>query len=157
MRQTPILIALAAAFLAAGCGQGAKYVPVSGRVTVNGKPAGDLHVQFNPVATTGTAADGYGSHAVTDADGRYTLKVSSQQVTADGALVGRHRVAFGTRLKGEGGEFTGPSEDGLPLEKNDRERIPPEYNERTTVTFTVPAGGTESADFDLNIPGYERR
>src|SRR5262245_37542958 len=75
--------------LVLGCG-GPKLAPVSGRVTLNGKPLANAHVSFQPIAAPGEMNPGSGSYAITDADGRYTLRV----VEGDrpGAHIGKHRV-----------------------------------------------------------------
>jgi hypothetical protein len=95
---------------------------------------------------------GPGSAGTTDAGGRYTLEVSSQQHKGKGAVVGKHRVTIGTILPGEGANPTDPSvgtPDGEPLAG--KELIPPQYNQDSTLTFDVPAGGTDKADFDLRF------
>ena len=135
--------------LAVGCsGPGFDFVPVSGRVTKNGQPLANVRVTFQPEGEN----PGPGSAGTTDADGRYTLVVSSQQYQGDGAVAGRHRVAIGTILPGEGGPPTDSdvgSADGEPLAG--KELIPPEYNQDSTLTFDVPPGGTDRADFDLKF------
>ena len=68
--------------LAVGCsGPGFDFVPVSGRVTKNGQPLANVRVTFQPEGEN----PGPGSAGTTDADGRYTLVVSSQQYQGDGA------------------------------------------------------------------------
>jgi hypothetical protein len=140
---------LAACLLAIGCsGDGFKLVPVSGRVTKNGQPLANVRVVFQPIGDN----PGPGSAGTTDADGRYTLVVSSQQYSGNGAVVGKHRVTIGTILPGEGAKPTDPSvgsPDGEPLAG--KELIPPRFNQDSTLTFDVPAGGTDKADFDLKF------
>ena len=80
--------------LLVGCaGQG--LAPVSGRVTLDGKPAANVHVSFQPMATGGNINPGGGSYAIVDEDGRFTLKT----VDGDkrGAVVGKHRVEINIR------------------------------------------------------------
>jgi hypothetical protein len=148
MRQTSWLLAVP--LLVAGCsGDDFKLAPVSGRVTKNGHPLPNVRVVFQPMDGENP---GPGSVGTTDTDGRYTLVVSSQQHTGDGAVVGRHRVAIGTILPGEGEKPTDASVgsvDGAPLAG--RELIPPQYNQNSTLTFVVPPGGTDKADFDLQF------
>src|SRR5439155_21810734 len=68
--------ALAAAVLiTTGCGSGNKVVPVSGTVTLDGKPLANAHVAFQPEAPKGSQNAGVGSYGVTDASGKYTLKM----------------------------------------------------------------------------------
>jgi hypothetical protein len=148
------MIGLAAlALFAAGCGGGkVSYAPVSGRVTMDGKPLANVHVQYQPMASEGNNNPGPGSYGATDADGRYTLKISSQQVQGDGAVIGKHRVSIGTILEGEGKIPTDRSlgsEDGTPLAG--KEIIPERYNQNSTLTMDVPAGGRTDANFDLKM------
>ena len=79
-----------ALLLVLGCGGGAKVVPVTGRVTLNGKPLADAKVSFQPIAKEKSMeAAGPGSTGKTDAEGKFTLKTPTGQ---DGAVVGMHRV-----------------------------------------------------------------
>jgi hypothetical protein len=129
--------------LAMGC-TSRKYVPVSGRVTMNGKPLANATVSFQPIAREGAVeAAGAGSTGKTDANGEFTLKNIAGQ---DGALVGEHRVLISL--------LTVKEEDG------DRRRggppqmdvVPAQYNRDSKLTFTVPPGGTKNADFPLKSP-----
>ena len=147
MRKTSWLLAVCV--LAVGCsGDGFKLAPVSGRVTKNGRPLANVRITLQPEGEN----PGPGSAGTTDADGRYTLAVSSQQYTGAGAVVGRHQVRIGSILPGEGDRPTDPSvgsPDGEPLAG--KELIPPQYNQDSTLTFDVPPGGTDQADFDLKF------
>lgn len=134
---------------AAGCGGGPKVVPVSGVVYVDGKPKAGLHVVFQPIGSQANPNPGRGSHGITDGNGKYTLTYDG---TAPGAVVAKHKVAIATVLAGEGKNVdpeTG-SADGVPV-KGGREIIPSKYNDQTILTFDVPAGGTDKADFQLEI------
>jgi hypothetical protein len=134
----------------AGCGGDAKYVPVSGRVMMDGKPLPNAAVAFIPLGSDGREPAGYGSVGVTDAEGRYTLRVNSQQLQTDGALVGKHRVQITTGVSESlAREYTGPTEDGGPPPKfpKDYRRVPERYNDKSELTFEVPPGGTDKADF----------
>src|SRR5262245_11390251 len=68
-----------------GCSAGETPLPVSGVVTVDGKPQADVWVQLNPT-TGGRPASGQ-----TDAEGRCTLTTSE---AGDGAVRGAYRVTF---------------------------------------------------------------
>lgn len=135
-----------------GCSDGRpKFVPVSGRVLVDGQPVANLMVTFQPLQTEKNKDPGPGSAGITDAEGRFTLKVSSQQYSGTGAVVGKHKVRIGTILPGEG-QATDPSigsPDDAPLAG--KELIPPQYNQDTILTFEVPPGGTDQANFELYI------
>lgn len=82
----------AAVVLLLGCGggDGYKYVPVSGQITLGGKPVADARVSFAPVGSDNNRHPGVGSYGRTDADGRFSLKVVGTDQA--GAAVGKHRV-----------------------------------------------------------------
>jgi hypothetical protein len=65
----------------AGCG-GADYLPVSGAVTLDGKPVAGAAVAFVPVE------DGPVGNAITDAEGRFDLNTVNER----GVLAGNYRV-----------------------------------------------------------------
>src|SRR5215470_13236777 len=88
-RLLPLLAALAVG--AVGCGND-QVAPVSGRVTLDGQPLANAAVTFQPVRTEGKGNPGPGSGGFTDADGRYTLKVTGTE--ARGAVVGKHKVTI---------------------------------------------------------------
>ena len=78
-----------------------------------------------------------GSYGKTDKDGRYTLRT----VAADksGAAVGKHKVAI---------SLSQP--DPKNPEGAAKDLIPAKYNAKSDLTFDVPSGGTDKADFALN-------
>jgi hypothetical protein len=143
--------------LAAGCGSGYKYSPVSGRVTIDGKPVANLRISFQP---TGSSRDlkpkdpaaseqdpnynltpGPGSAAKTDAEGRYTLRVVGED--GEGAVMGRHRVRISQNSGGEDELHPGGGGGGGLAEL-----LPPKYNSETELTFEVKPGPNE-ANFEL--------
>jgi hypothetical protein len=73
--------------LAAGCSKGPGLVPVSGRVTLDGKPVKEVIVNFTPIGDT----KGTGSLAATDPDGRFTLADARGKA---GTYVGEYKVYF---------------------------------------------------------------
>ncbi|HXG13220.1 MAG TPA: hypothetical protein VNK04_25910 [Gemmataceae bacterium] len=147
------MLALSAALLlaeVAGCGGGPKYAPVSGVVTLNGKPYSKAVVVFQPIATPDNPEPGRGSSGFTDENGRFTLKTDEGQ---QGAVVGKHLVRIMTKWNSPAGAFeseTG-SPDGDPKLriKVQVDPIPPEWNSSSTKEFVVPPGGTDSANFDI--------
>jgi hypothetical protein len=150
------LAILTAALVACGCDKGPQYAPVKGRVTLDGRPLANVMVTFQPVGGKKNENPGPGSAGATDAQGYYTLKVSSQHAQGDGAVVGEHVVRVGVILEGEGTKPTDPevgSPDGATPEQikelKRRERIPAKYNQNSELRFTVPPGGTTEANFDL--------
>ena len=144
-----IFAVLIVGLLLTGCSENEfKLVDVSGRITKNGQPLPNVRVVFQPIGEN----PGPGSAGTTDADGRYSLVVSSQHFSGKGAVIGKHRVTIGTVLPGEGDKPTDPSvgsPDGAPLAG--KELIPTKYNQNSELTFEVPKGGTEKADFDLRF------
>jgi hypothetical protein len=143
-RQFAAGAALAVLALAAGCGGGRKIVPVSGVVTVDGEPAKNVVVSFQPLQEKAGDNPGRGSSAYTDENGRYTLIYDGEK---PGALTGKHRVRISPQWvtkktgadAGEGG--SGPAALNY--------LIPPEWNDLSTKEFDVPSGGTDTADFHI--------
>jgi hypothetical protein len=150
------LCSAAALLVAAGAiGCHGEVVPVSGRVTLDGKPLADAVVTFQPLghgkamATTTT-----GSVGKTDSDGRFRLRLVSPE--RNGAAVGDHFIT----ISAPPGETDGaPTNDDLsPLAWRDGSR-----------QFRVPSGGTREANFDIKaepppkvdeakgIPGKKKR
>ena len=82
MRPVYVLFAILLAGLL-GCSREMELLPVSGQVTLDGKPVEGAAVSFRP------AAGGPPATAVTDADGRYTLETANRP----GAVPGEHKVA----------------------------------------------------------------
>jgi hypothetical protein len=75
--------------LLAGCGDRVKLVPVEGVVKINGQPAANVSVQFQPDGLKGNK--GPTSFANTDGEGKFRLKTFDGR---DGAVVGAHRVVL---------------------------------------------------------------
>ena len=75
-----------------GCGAGDPFAlaPVSGTVTIDGLPAANVVVTFTPAANDSTAIVGPFSSAVTDDQGKFTLKSKQGSL---GAVVGQHSVS----------------------------------------------------------------
>ena len=128
--------------LGLGCGSG-KFAPVSGTVTMNGKPLAGALVIFSPIAREGSIDAGPGSSGKTNDKGEYTLTSDTGRT---GALVGKHRVSVSLMNPGTS-------------ESDERRRpgqlvnqVPVRYNGKTELTYEVPAGGTDKADFALKSP-----
>jgi hypothetical protein len=155
MRRLLLLAAgVAAAVSLAGCGGGPTYVPVSGRVTLDGKPHPNAFVSFQPISNKDNPNPGKGSMGLTDKDGRFVLQWEAGK---DGALVGEHRVRIytGSKDKGQTEDYsqTG-TPDGIIQPKGvkpemELDPIPLEWHEKSEKTFTVPPGGTDQANFDI--------
>lgn len=153
-RVTPRALMLAALLVATGCGGGG-YVPVSGRVTYNDAPLAGAQVLFQPIGGQGGVATGVGSFGRTDAEGRFTLEASTATPTA-GAVPGKHTVRIALPpAKGASQDSDAANAGGKPNTQQ-ANPIPAEYNEKTNLTFEVPAGGSKSADFALKGPALPK-
>lgn len=172
LRATKSLFAGAALLMAsaaAGCGgSGYELAPVSGIVTMEGAPLANSTVVFEPVATAGSEESGPASSGRTDAAGHFELKLADG---SPGAVVGRHRVRIWPEdTAGGTGEGDSVDNDVSAADAGDSERhedeqeeesdvmdysqtpedmIPARYNVRTTLTETVPEGGSDTVRFAL--------
>lgn len=133
----------------AGCGgAGFKFAPVSGQVTMDGKPLPNVHVTFMPLGTTDSDVVGPGSHDLTDADGRFQLRTTTG---IPGAVVGNHRISIEAAQEGE----TGQQSDGAVSQESFQKRmekvksIPARYNRESKLNFDVPESGTSNARIEL--------
>lgn len=133
MRLIRVGAVLLLAAAVAGCG-GGSVAKVSGVVTLDGAPVEGATVSFTPASGDGGGVGG--SAGKTDAEGRYTLRT----VVGDrpGAAVGKHKVTI-SKFK----------EDPKNPEGKGQEFIPAKFNHNSTLTFDVPSGGTDKADFPL--------
>jgi hypothetical protein len=134
MRKRVLLTA--ALVLALGCG-GRKFAPVSGTVTLDGKPLANAVVTFIPVAEQGSIDAGESSTGKTNEKGEFTLRSTTGK---NGALVGKHKVSISIQQT-----KVGESEERTRTV----EVLPKRYNENTELTLDVPSGGTDKADFPL--------
>jgi hypothetical protein len=139
MRSPYIVIGLV--LVAPGCSKPYRLAPVSGKVTLNGKPLANAWVHFAPVASAGKSDPGPTAHGQTNAEGTYTLHVRPEQ---PGAVVGKHRVVISL--------VVGGSTDQADAGGKAREKIPRRYNQETTLTYDVLPEGTKEANFDLKAP-----
>src|SRR5262249_29795995 len=94
MRFPLVFPVLTLAGLACGCGS-YKLAPVSGQVTLNGKPLPNAAVIFQPKRSA-TSTPGPGSYGKTDEQGRYSLRIVGQD--RPGAVVGMHQVSISTQV-----------------------------------------------------------
>jgi hypothetical protein len=127
------------ALLVGGCRRGGhSLAPVSGRVTLQGKPMAKVNVAFQPLAAPGSGGDaGIGSYGVTDSDGRFQLKTVDGK---PGAVVGKHTVylTISNPNPPKGDEqVLGPPSPFPPRAWNGSH------------TFEVPAAGTDQAHLDF--------
>jgi hypothetical protein len=128
--------------LLAGCGA-PKVVPVSGRVTLDGKPLPNASVEFLPVVE-GVKVVAPGSVGETAPDGTYSLYVIG--TGERGAVVGHHPVAIYVR------EVTVPAQpDSFPA-REQKQIVPARYGNGKTLSFDVLPNGSTEADFALTRP-----
>ena len=137
------LAAAALCLAAAGCGgRGYDVAPVSGTVTLDQRPVAGVHVGFQPMAPDEEhLRPGPGSYGTTDENGRFRLEVV--EPAQPGAVVGRHRVRFAL------------SEEMPAVEDDVGQPTKPRLADRFldgSITFDVPRGGTDHADFELESP-----
>jgi len=99
--------------------------PVHGMVTLNGQPLAGASLVFLPES-------GPSSGAITDADGKYEAMHRSG---AKGAVAGPTKVSITTSAADAEGNYS-------------PEKLPPRYNEATTLNFTVIEGDNEQ-NFEL--------
>ncbi len=128
-----------------GCsGEGFEFAPVTGKVTIEGQPAVDFHVSFEPIASGKSPISGPGSVGVTDSEGKFSLL--SVPNKSQGAVVGKHRVRIVVQRRDS------EDEDAVVarLKKGDSfQQLPPKYHDSTELTFDVPAQGSNKANFEL--------
>ncbi|HVL11965.1 MAG TPA: hypothetical protein VM529_05340 [Gemmata sp.] len=138
-----LLAALAGALASSGCSRGPEFVPVSGKVVMNGKALGNVKVEFHPDPDAKTT--GPSSTATTDAEGNFTLACPSNGNEA-GAVAGNHRVilsdldVYGTVFVGRG-DYRSEDAKG-PKEVPKIPRVPAQYSDlsRTPLKLEVKAG-----------------
>src|SRR5437762_6131661 len=144
MKVPYFLILAVALLLVVGCKEEPYSVaPVSGRVTFNGKALANCEVMFQPVHTASNYNPGPGSYGITDADGRFTLKLIGKETP--GAVVGKHKVRFS--MRGDPGD---PSDD-RPRVAKASVQLPAKYNDiEGKMEYDVPAEGAPNAEFTLS-------
>lgn len=144
LRIRKLMIAIASSVmlvLVCGCGGGPyELAPVSGVVTLYGNPLANATVSFSPRGE-GKDIVGPGSMGTTDAEGRFTLRTFKDE---RGAVVGNHTVRIST-FKSKFKDIR-TSDD---VEVVSIEHVPWHYNRNTKLSFQVPSGGTDEANFVL--------
>jgi hypothetical protein len=127
-----------------GCSSGPAFAPVSGVVTLNGKPYPKGVITFQPISDGKNTNPGKGSSAYTDENGRFVLIGTDGE---KGAIVGKHLVRIMTKGNDvSGAPDTGSDDKVVTASKNE---IPLEWNANSDKTFDVPARGTDQANFDI--------
>jgi hypothetical protein len=119
-----------------------KCVPVSGVVTLDGKPLANAIVAFSPIAKPGEVNAGDGATGKTNANGEYSLTTSRGMA---GAQTGNYRVRISALSQNAGEGDKRPPRGGWPV----KDKVPARYSENTPLTFEVTPNGPNKADFDL--------
>jgi hypothetical protein len=132
MDRRSLVLTVVAAWVAGCGGPGYRIAPVSGRVTLDGKPLAQATVQFYPVGPQSNVSPGPPSSGVTDDDGRFTL-VLSDGTAKKGAVVGKHKVIV----------LLTPKQDPADTRPRHYVQLPAKYNRRTELEREVPAQGAE--------------
>lgn len=133
-------LCLQALLFVLGCGSSGKLAPVSGVVTLNGKPLANALVSFQPIASQGTSP-GVGSYGTTDSAGKYSLRTADTD--APGAVVGNHLVLINLKVE---------SDDRDPRTRPPAKTLLAKYNVQSELQFKVEPGGSTAANFDLKSP-----
>lgn len=141
--RAPLVLLMASAFIPVGCGKSGDYelAPVSGVVTLDGKPVPYTRITFVPKGSEDKVNPGPGSTALCDDAGHFELAT----VRGDsGAVVGPHAVQVSST-----GPPKPPSSSDLNSGPPVKDAFPPQFNTSSTLTFEVPADGTTEANFAL--------
>jgi len=138
-----LLLSVATLLAAAGCGSGRPTtIPVTGVVTLDGKPIAGASVMFEP------EAGGRPATGTTDSSGKFTLKTFE---AGDGALPGKHRISVSksemTGVQADKEGLSGPADPGGPKEIN---YIPKKYaNPKTSGLTAEVASGMKPVELTL--------
>lgn len=140
-----IVLTLLTSLLFVGCGN-SEYspVPVSGLITVDGTPRSDLVVTFIPLDVNDQGEAGPPSAGKTDGEGKFSL---TQRGGKKGATPGNYKVTIFTEESAK--PDADPTDDNV-YTNSKPDPIPTSYNTESTLTFEVPVGGTDKADFQVN-------
>lgn len=143
------LAALLAAFVC-GCGRKGPNtpdpVPVSGTVTLDGKPLAHATVFFRPEGDK----MGTGSTAVTDSSGHYELVTRYGEQTRKGAVPGKYRVYF-SQMVGPDGKPVTLDADKPPADVGARESLPLHLSDPQQTQETAQVGESGGTiDFKLS-------
>lgn len=155
-------VLLLLAFVAIGCSTDwpadypGKFQPVSGKITLDGKPLAQVFVSFVPEGEGSVLGSG-----VTDEAGRYRISYQSSV----GAPAADYRVILSYRTTPKGVPITKSMDSSLlvPLEVTQAiERLPAKYTTRETELKATVREGENVIDFDLAgpllpVPGDEPR
>ena len=135
-----------------GCGKKHSCVPVSGVVTVDGKPEGGIKLYFTPVAIEDEINPGPYSTAITDENGSFVLETRNGD---PGAVAGKHRAVLSYADPGSAGKtLTTPDAEEVRKEalKRRKARGLTQREEEATpvrIEVEVPSDGTDALKFEV--------
>lgn len=139
----------------AGCGGGPekvipeKAVPVTGTITLDGKPLDNARVTFYPTA----AAQGDGSSGTTDSTGKYELQSVFGSEVVVGAAPGKYKVVVSRMVRPDGTPMP-PDSQEPPIMSGAREGIALQYSGFSTTVLTANVASTGGTfDFALKAGG----
>ena len=126
-------LTLGGLLLAAGCSKESELMPVSGTVTLDGKPVSGMIVTFAPEGET----DGNGALGYVDEKGHFTLRDARGE---PGAHAGQYRISFYPALK-PGMPVDDPA--GVVAPPRGSGGLPSIYLDgfKSPVVATIPPGG----------------
>lgn len=130
----------------AGCGGGStvpKLAPVTGTVSIDGKPAAGVTVAFNPTGSTKST----GGMGVTGPDGKYQVVHRSGEA---GIEPGSYAVTFSRMMQADGSPLPAGTS---PLDVDAQETIPDQFRDPAKSSHKAevkPEGGT--FDFGIDAP-----
>ena len=141
MRTWRIFVGILLAVITAstgGCANKSGTIPVSGKVTLDGKELETGAVTFSPI-TSGEPAIGQ-----IQADGTFHLRT---KVDGDGALAGRYRVSVAAFKK----TSASPTSPGMPTSTLGESIIPVRYNNSSTsgIQLEVTTSGANNFPIEL--------
>src|SRR4051812_26010597 len=109
-----------------GCNSRPAVAPVSGVVTLDGKPLANAYIAFQPMSGAGEKHLAAGSYGNTDASGAYSLRLMDSDQS--GATVGTHRVEINLKVE---------SDDRDPKSRPNAKSLPLRYNRQSELQFKV--------------------
>ena len=147
MRLLPAVMLFCAVFAQAGCGGGADgLTPVTGTVTVDGKPGDGAAVTFIPKDGT----PGNGGTAVADASGKYEIATPQGK---KGLPPGAYKVTMSYRRNPDG---TAPDPNTPPIESKATEWLPPKFSDRDKTELNATVTG-EAKPHDFTVQSVKKR
>lgn len=155
-RATHASALMLASLILSGCGgaevdPGFAVVPAQGVVMQNGAPLPNATISFIPAQQL--APGYYGCGGVTDAEGKFTLTVGTQE----GAVPGSYKVIVSKLTDKSGNPLdTASLEEGMDLEQlkmqgQVKEAIPPKFSNPNKSILAIDIPNDGSSDLKLEI------